>query len=137
MRRFLPIPFAVLLGALGACDAPSAPAPDAGHSDGGVADAAAQDGVANPDDIAVDDGPGHDVAADSDGAVAEPPARGTVRLRGLGAGPLSAIAAREGCRAEALAREHARTARHNLEYILVKDRSLIKRVPGLALVVAG
>ena len=50
---------------------------------------------------------------------------------------VSAIAAREGCRAEALARDHARTARHNLEYILVKDRSLIKRVPGLALVVAG
>ncbi|MEX0409100.1 GntR family transcriptional regulator [Aquibium sp. LZ166] len=48
---------------------------------------------------------------------------------------VSAITAREGARAEALAREHARTARHNLEYVLVKDRSLISHVPGLALVV--
>ena len=48
---------------------------------------------------------------------------------------VSAIAAREGSRAEAIAREHARIARHNLEYVMVKDRSLIGTVPGLALVV--
>jgi GntR family transcriptional regulator of vanillate catabolism len=46
-----------------------------------------------------------------------------------------AIAGREGARAEALAREHAKIARSNLEYILAEDRSLIGRVPGLALVV--
>jgi GntR family transcriptional regulator of vanillate catabolism len=48
---------------------------------------------------------------------------------------VEAIAAREGTRAEALAREHARIARHNLEYVLTKDRDLIRRVPGLALIV--
>ena len=48
---------------------------------------------------------------------------------------LAAIAAGEGARAEAIAREHARTARRNLDYIMVEDRSLIGRVPGLALVV--
>lgn len=48
---------------------------------------------------------------------------------------VEAIAAREGARAEALAREHARIARHNLEYVLTKDRDLISRVPGLALIV--
>lgn len=48
---------------------------------------------------------------------------------------VGAIAAREGARAEALAREHARIARRNIEYVLMEDRSLIERVPGLALVV--
>jgi GntR family transcriptional regulator of vanillate catabolism len=48
---------------------------------------------------------------------------------------VAAIAAREGARAEALAREHARTARRNLDYVMVEDRSLIERVPGLALVI--
>lgn len=48
---------------------------------------------------------------------------------------IEAIAAREGARAEALAREHARIARNNLEYVLTKDRDLIRRVPGLALIV--
>lgn len=47
---------------------------------------------------------------------------------------LSAIAAREGARAEALAREHARVARRNLEYVMGEGRSLIGRVPGLAIV---
>jgi GntR family transcriptional regulator of vanillate catabolism len=47
---------------------------------------------------------------------------------------LAAIAAREGTRAEALAREHARTARRNLDYVLEEDRSLIGHLPGLALV---
>lgn len=50
-------------------------------------------------------------------------------------GLVEAIAAREGTRAEALAREHARIARRNLEYVLTKDRDLIRRVPGLALIV--
>lgn len=47
---------------------------------------------------------------------------------------VAAIAAREGTRAEALAREHARTARRNLDYVLEEDRSLIGHLPGLALV---
>lgn len=48
---------------------------------------------------------------------------------------VEAIAAREGARAEALAREHARAARRNIEHVLLEDRSLIEHVPGLALVV--
>lgn len=46
-----------------------------------------------------------------------------------------AIEMREGARAEALAREHARLARQNLEFVLDQDRSLIRRVPALSLVV--
>lgn len=44
-----------------------------------------------------------------------------------------AIEMREGSRAEAVAREHARLARINLDRVM-KDRSLIERVPGLVLV---
>jgi len=47
---------------------------------------------------------------------------------------VSAIAKREGSRAEALAREHASLTRSNLEYALKEDRSLVKQLPGLALV---
>jgi len=47
---------------------------------------------------------------------------------------VEAIAGREGARAEALAREHARLARENLEYMLRADPRLAARVPGLALV---
>jgi GntR family transcriptional regulator, vanillate catabolism transcriptional regulator len=47
---------------------------------------------------------------------------------------VDAIAGREGARAEGLAREHARLARVNLEHVLDEDRSLIRRVPALALV---
>lgn len=49
---------------------------------------------------------------------------------------IEAIAAREGFRAETVAREHARQARRNLEYILREDQSLMEHVPGLALVVS-
>lgn len=45
-----------------------------------------------------------------------------------------AIAAREGSRAEALARDHARLARENLDFVLRADPRLAERVPGLALV---
>jgi GntR family transcriptional regulator of vanillate catabolism len=45
-----------------------------------------------------------------------------------------AIEMREGARAEAIAREHARLARINLDFVM-KDHALIKRVPGLMLVV--
>ena len=45
-----------------------------------------------------------------------------------------AIEMREGGRAEALAREHARLARQNLEYVMAEDRSLLRRVRALALV---
>jgi GntR family transcriptional regulator of vanillate catabolism len=48
---------------------------------------------------------------------------------------VSAIASREGARAEALAREHARIARANMQYLLDADRGLMARVPSLALVV--
>ena len=47
---------------------------------------------------------------------------------------VNAIELREGARAEALAREHARLARQNLEYVIERDRSLMRRVPALALV---
>jgi GntR family transcriptional regulator of vanillate catabolism len=47
---------------------------------------------------------------------------------------LSAIKAREGARAEALMREHARLARENLEHVMGGDPGLVKQVPGLALV---
>lgn len=48
---------------------------------------------------------------------------------------ISAIEMREGARAESLAREHARLARQNLEHVLDEDRSLIRRVPALSLVI--
>lgn len=47
---------------------------------------------------------------------------------------VGAIEAREGSRAEAIAREHARTARRNLEYILAEDPDLIEQIRGLALI---
>ncbi|MCT8998860.1 GntR family transcriptional regulator [Chelativorans intermedius] len=47
---------------------------------------------------------------------------------------VAAIEAREGARAEALAREHARAARTNLEYFVTEHGGLAGRVPGLALV---
>lgn len=47
---------------------------------------------------------------------------------------IAAIENREGTRAEALAREHARLARQNLEFVIDQDRSLMRRVPGLRLV---
>lgn len=46
---------------------------------------------------------------------------------------VNAIELREGGRAEAVAREHARLARLNLEYVIEHDRSLLRRVPALAL----
>ena len=45
-----------------------------------------------------------------------------------------AIRNREGSRAEALAREHARLARTNLEYVMQNRHRLADHVPGLALV---
>jgi len=47
---------------------------------------------------------------------------------------VQAIEMREGARAEALTREHARLARQNLEFVADKDRSLMQKVPALALV---
>jgi GntR family transcriptional regulator, vanillate catabolism transcriptional regulator len=47
---------------------------------------------------------------------------------------IEAIEGREGARAEAVAREHARLARRNLEYVLHQNPSLARRVPGLTLV---
>jgi len=47
---------------------------------------------------------------------------------------LEAIEKREGARAEHIAREHARLARKNLEYVINNDRSLMKKVPGLSLI---
>lgn len=47
---------------------------------------------------------------------------------------LDAIANREGARAEALAREHARLAHRNLEFFLNSERKTLARIPGLTLV---
>jgi GntR family transcriptional regulator of vanillate catabolism len=47
---------------------------------------------------------------------------------------VNAIVAREGARAEWIAREHARTARHNLEYIFSQDPELLPKIPGLGLI---
>ncbi|MBL4597829.1 MAG: GntR family transcriptional regulator [Rhizobiaceae bacterium] len=47
---------------------------------------------------------------------------------------VEAIELREGARAEALTREHARMARRNLDYVMYQDRSLMQKIPGLALV---
>ena len=47
---------------------------------------------------------------------------------------VSAVELREGARAEAIAREHARTARYNLESILNEDPSLLEQVKALALI---
>jgi GntR family transcriptional regulator, vanillate catabolism transcriptional regulator len=47
---------------------------------------------------------------------------------------VAAIRNREGARAEALGREHARLARENLEYVMNADRQLAARLPGLSLV---
>lgn len=49
---------------------------------------------------------------------------------------VSSISAREGTRAEALAREHARTARRNLEFVMGDEANLRERVPSLALVLS-
>jgi len=46
---------------------------------------------------------------------------------------VNAIEMREGARAEAVAREHARLARFNLDFVM-KDSALMERVPGLRLV---
>lgn len=50
---------------------------------------------------------------------------------------LAAIEAREGTRAEALAREHARTARDDLKRILSGDQAVAEAMPALALVAAN
>lgn len=47
---------------------------------------------------------------------------------------VDAIERREGSRAEHIARDHARVARKNLQYVLTQDRSLMTKVPGLSLV---
>lgn len=47
---------------------------------------------------------------------------------------LEAIENREGTRAEGLSREHARLARRNMIHAMTRDRSLVDRIPGLALV---
>lgn len=59
------------------------------------------------------------------------------RAQGQHRAILDAIAQREGARAEALVREHARLARENLAYVIEAEPSLATRVPGLALVSAG
>ena len=46
---------------------------------------------------------------------------------------VAAIVAREGSRAEFIAREHARIARKNLEYAVFEDPELMLAVPGLVL----
>jgi GntR family transcriptional regulator of vanillate catabolism len=48
---------------------------------------------------------------------------------------VEAIELREGARAESVAREHARMARRNLEYVLNSAEELMPRIPALSLVV--
>lgn len=48
---------------------------------------------------------------------------------------VQAVEMREGARAEAVAREHARLARQNLGYVLKTDKALVARFPALNLVV--
>lgn len=47
---------------------------------------------------------------------------------------ISAIRNREGARAEALAREHARTARRDLEYVMKEKAGMVQQVASLALI---
>jgi len=61
-------------------------------------------------------------------------AESLVRAQGQHKAILEAIRNREGTRAEALGREHARLARQNLEYVMKSDHRLLAQVPGLALV---
>lgn len=49
---------------------------------------------------------------------------------------IDAIRAREGSRAEALGREHARLARRNLDYLANAGPGVATRVPGLSLLIA-
>lgn len=60
-----------------------------------------------------------------------------IRAQGQHRAILEAIAAREGTRAEALAREHARLARRNFAFFRNADPRLATRVPGLSLVTAS
>lgn len=60
-----------------------------------------------------------------------------IRAQGQHRAILEAISAREGARAEALAREHARLARQNFAFLNAADPRLAKRVPGLSLVTAN
>ena len=47
---------------------------------------------------------------------------------------VDAIRRREGARAESIAREHARAARHNVEFLFAAEPEMRQRLPGLALV---
>lgn len=56
------------------------------------------------------------------------------RAQGQHRAILQAIRDREGSRAEALSREHARLARQNFDFVMKGDRRFVDKVPGLALV---
>ncbi|MDU8944674.1 GntR family transcriptional regulator [Ovoidimarina sediminis] len=60
-----------------------------------------------------------------------------IRAQGQHKAILEAISNREGARAEALAREHARLARLNFAFLKDADPRLATRIPGLALVTAS
>ncbi|MDJ0630204.1 MAG: GntR family transcriptional regulator [Rhodobacter sp.] len=47
---------------------------------------------------------------------------------------IDAVVHREGARAEALAREHARLARTNLDYVIFDNKNLAKKIPGLGVI---
>jgi GntR family transcriptional regulator of vanillate catabolism len=59
-----------------------------------------------------------------------------IRAQNQHRGIIAAVRAREGSRAEALAREHARLARHNLDYLANAGPGVATRVPGLSLLIA-
>jgi len=50
---------------------------------------------------------------------------------------IDAVIQREGARAEALAREHARLARTNLDYVMYDNQRLAEVIPGLGMIAAG
>ncbi|WP_421849530.1 GntR family transcriptional regulator [Oricola sp.] len=50
-------------------------------------------------------------------------------------GIVDAIVGREGSRAEAMIREHARTSRRSLEHIFERDERSVARMPGIGLIV--
>jgi GntR family transcriptional regulator of vanillate catabolism len=60
-----------------------------------------------------------------------------IRAQGQHRAIMEAIRAREGARAEALAREHARLARKNFTFLNNADPRLSTRVPGLSLVASS
>lgn len=63
--------------------------------------------------------------------------RSLIRAQAQHRAILEAIRDREGARADALAREHARLARQNLAFLTSAEPRIANRIPGLSLVTSG